>query len=703
MVETPLPALRQDLKLLPAAHDADGAPRWLLHDGVRNRYFSLSRPALDLIRHWMPGCTLEQMSTHLVAKGFDYEPEEIRAFSDFLTANHLVQARSAEAVAQLTRQHQSRQQGVGRWLLHNYLFVRIPLLRPDPWLARFAPCMDWIFHPLVQRLVLLLGGVGGLLVLRQWESFTTTFLYFFNLQGVLLYALTLVLVKSAHELGHALMCHRLGCRVASMGVAFLVLLPVLYTDTTDAWKLRSRRDRLRIVIAGVRTEIYLALIATFLWSVLPDGGLRSACFFVATTSWITSLLVNISPLLKFDGYYAFSDLIGVENLQYRSFALGRWQLRRWLWGLEDPLPEPLSRPRARLLTLYAWCTWLYRFFLFLGIALLVYHFFFKVLGLFLFVVEVAWFIVMPVFRELKVWRTRRAEFHFTPGRLLLWLLPGALLIWSLLPLPVDLSVPAVLRAERSQMLFATESAQVEQLHVESGAQVAAGTLLLKLKAPQLEYELAQTREQLALVETRLGRQSSSLQDRAEQAINQELARQLRAKQRGLQARQARLEIRAPFTGQITRRERLHVGQWVGEHQPLLTLIDPMRMRVEGFVAEQSLHLLSVGDQGFFVRDSGQGAALGVQVEQIDVGAVGALPYPELGSESGGALAVQRVEDRLIPQTALYRVSLRLTGSEPALGEPVRQPGMLLLQGRRQSWLWFQARRVLALVIRESGF
>ena len=193
-----------------------------------------------------------------------------------------------------------------------------------------------------------------------------------------------------------------------MGVAFLVMFPVLYTDTTDAWKLQSRRDRLRIVTAGVRTELYLALIATFLWGVLPDGSLRSAAFFIATTSWVTSVLVNISPFMRFDGYYAFSDLIGVENLQQRAFELGRWRLRRWLWGLNDPLPEPMPRRRARLLILYAWGTWLYRFFLFLGIALLVYHFFFKVLGIFLFIVEVLWFIVMPIFKEVRTWRERRA-------------------------------------------------------------------------------------------------------------------------------------------------------------------------------------------------------------------------------------------------------------------------------------------------------
>lgn len=56
--------------------------------------------------------------------------------------------------------------------------------------------------------------------------------------------------------------------------------------------------------------------------------------------------------------------------------------------------------------IYAWATWLYRFFLFCGIALLVYHAFFKLLGIFLFCVEVSVFVMLPILRELKEWALR---------------------------------------------------------------------------------------------------------------------------------------------------------------------------------------------------------------------------------------------------------------------------------------------------------
>jgi putative peptide zinc metalloprotease protein len=32
-----------------------------------------------------------------------------------------------------------------QWLLHNYLFFRIPLIRPQLWLAGLMPFVRWLF------------------------------------------------------------------------------------------------------------------------------------------------------------------------------------------------------------------------------------------------------------------------------------------------------------------------------------------------------------------------------------------------------------------------------------------------------------------------------------------------------------------------------------------------------------------------------
>ena len=227
------------------------------------------------------------------------------------------------------------------------LFFKIPLFKPDEWLGRTLKKVIFLGSKNFRKTVYILGALGLIFVIQQFEVFVKTFMYFFSFKGLLLYFLTLVFVKCLHELGHSYVAKYYGCRVSAIGIAFLVFFPFLYTDTTDAWRLRNHKERLLINFAGILTELHLALVATFVWGILPEGGLKSVAFFIATTSWISSLLINVSPFMRFDGYYVFSDWLKAENLQPRSFALAKWKMREILFGFNHPAPEEIN-PSRRL-------------------------------------------------------------------------------------------------------------------------------------------------------------------------------------------------------------------------------------------------------------------------------------------------------------------------------------------------------------------
>src|SRR5690606_27857682 len=109
--------------------------------------------------------------------------------------------------------------------------------------------------------------------------------------------------------------------------------------------------------------------------------------------------------------------------------------------------------RRKTLLIYAYGTWIYRFFLFLGIALLVYHLFFKLLGIFLMIVELVWFIGMPMFREFREWFRRRQAIRFVGNAR--WTMLATLLVLLLLFVPwqVHISAPALWRAVDYSRLF----------------------------------------------------------------------------------------------------------------------------------------------------------------------------------------------------------------------------------------------------------
>ena len=397
-----VPYLRQDLEIFRGNSREDGLPAWLLYDAIRNKYFSLGLTAFKLIKNWKGGEDIKNFEKKINSSGIDTSEEEIKSFISFLHQNNLIIQPTGQNIAYLMQQKNSMKKSWLMHAIHNYLFFKIPLFKPDDWLSKTLKYVKHFASKKFRNLVYFFGFIGLFLVVQQLETFKSTFLYFFSFQGLMLYFLTLVFVKCLHELGHAYIAKYYGCRVSAIGIAFLVFFPFLYTDTTDAWRLRNHKERLLINFGGILTELHLALIATFIWAVLPDGGFKSAAFFLATTSWISSLTINVSPFMRFDGYYVFSDWLKAENLQPRSFALARWKIRESLFGLNHPPPEEINPSRRWTFIVYAWATWVYRFFLFLGIALLVYHFAFKILGIILFVIEIHWFILLPIIREIKI-------------------------------------------------------------------------------------------------------------------------------------------------------------------------------------------------------------------------------------------------------------------------------------------------------------
>lgn len=705
--EARLPVLREDLILLEGPREADGSPTWTIHDPVRQRFFRVGRAAFEFLARWHLGTAPALLGAIATETTLITGPEALTEFVRFLAMSGLLRADRPEAVKTLLAQVKATRLSWPRWLLHHYLFVRIPLVRPDAFLTATLPLARRLFHPLVLKLVLAMGVAGVMLALRQWDAFRHTFQHFFTAEGALAFGVTLSLVKVAHELGHAYAAKQFGCRVPTMGVALLVMWPVLYTDVSDAWRLVSRRQRLLIGAAGVITELALALIATFLWSFLSDGPARSAAFLVATTTWVSTLAINLSPFMRFDGYYLLSDGLAVSNLQDRAFALARWRMRCWLLAIDEPMPEPFPPAIRRLLLVYSFATWIYRAIVFFGIALMVYHYFFKVLGIFLMMVEVGWFLARPVTNELKEWWLRRHAIR--PSRNLavaLALLAGGL--WLLAtPWQTRVSLPAVARATDYATLFAPVPARIAVMTATPGQTVAAGTLLYRLEAPELDQRLRLVRKRMAVVRLQLQRQAAS-PDVLEnlRALQQQMATLL-SNESGLLAQQDTLTIRAPFAGTITDLpSELRPGLWLKPDQPLGRLINGERAILRAYLTGADLDRLRVGARGRFLPEDPARPALPVTVTAIEHVNAATLDTPALASTQGGPIAVQPAspgpgQPALVPATPLYRVTLSPANPTPAPTQTVL--GTALVEAEAASPLDRLWRATIGVLIRESGF
>lgn len=699
--ELKLPVLRQDLNVTPGAPGEDGAPTWLLYDPLKNQYYRLGQTAFAMLRCWQGGVSAPEWLKDLQSQESSIEEGDLEIFLDFLAVHGLTEVSTPQEQKRLEDQEKRLRKGVVKWLLTQYLFIRVPLFRPDHFLEKTLPSIDFLFRPVTRSFILFLGCIGFLLVVRQWDVFFSSILHFFSLEGAFFFAVTLFFVKAFHELGHAYTAKRMGCRVPTIGVAFLVLYPFLYTDTTDAWKLTSRKHRLAIVTAGVKAELALALIALFLWSFLDNGILKSAAFFVTTTSLITSLSINLSPFMRFDGYYALSDFLGAENLQQRAFALARWRLREFFFGLGEPIPESLPTGRKNIFILYAYATWIYRFFLFLGIALLVYHFTFKALGILLFVVELVYFIGLPIMNEMKIWWKNRHNMSL--NRNFVFTLCGTTMLVILLFLPWQKQVrlPAVLEANHQADIFPPEDAKIVSFDLKKGEMIQKGDLLFTLSFPQLEKEQTMLERRIVYLQTRIDRHIGSAADLSQFQILRREQVEAKSKLSGIVHRMARGAIIAPQSGQLAELIQAHPGQWVSNRTKLTQIVGREKTEVTAYLEESQLHRVRVGALATFYSNNDELSQKQAKVMGISATSVSSIEHPEVTSIFGGSIAVYAAGDNNYhPQSGIYKIILQTETYKESL--PWRIVGQVNIETPAQSPFSHFWRYAASVFIRESG-
>lgn len=692
--DLPLPPLREDLRLSEAANASSGEPAWVIQDTVLNRFYRIGWLEFECLLRW--GGTPRQISQK-IADDTPLKPEveQVLDFRQFLDQHQLLRPSPAQ-LARLQAKSQERSWSSWRWWLHHYLFFRIPLLRPQAGLQRLAGALDWLFHPLTALLVIILSVLGVILVMQQWDSFTHAVVESFSTEGLFSFALALIVAKTLHELGHALVATRLGLRVGHMGIAFVVLWPMLYTDTGESWKLQRSRQRLAIASAGIVTELSLAGLATLGWALCDPGALRNALLYLATTSWLLSLALNASPFMRFDGYFILSDLLDFPNLHERASALARVALRRTLLGLDEAWPEPFAVGRRRALVAFAIVTWLYRLVLFLGIAVAVYLFFFKLLGIALFIVELSWFIALPVLRELRHWWQQRAQIprlrKLLFNALLLAFLAGLAMPWH-----SQIDAVGVARTEHQWRVYAPYPARLQSM--QPGARVEAGQVLATLDEPDLASRLTSSEANARSYEARLSGLLADPSGLAEDAATRQRLNVQLEETRATRSEIARLNLRAPFAGiWLDLNPDLKPGQWVNRQEPLGILIDPRHWQIDAYVAQDQVHRIAVGDPVRFYPE-GHTAPVTGKVLAIGSTRAGQLAHRMLSAHYGGPVQVT-AQEQMVPSSALFQVLVAL---DAPLDEVRETRGRLKIEGERRSVLGDFGRWIAGVGLRESGF
>ena len=123
-----------------------------------------------------------------------------------------------------------------------------------------------------------------------------------------------------HELGHALTCKYYSRRVNKAGLMFYLGMPLFFVDSTDMWLEEKRFARAAVAFAGPAVNMFIAGFFCLVVAIIPWNKFAMLLYYQIVYLNFFLVLLNLNPLLEYDGYYILSEYLGIHNLRKASFS-----------------------------------------------------------------------------------------------------------------------------------------------------------------------------------------------------------------------------------------------------------------------------------------------------------------------------------------------------------------------------------------------
>ncbi|MHC4125916.1 MAG: hypothetical protein ACYSRR_05620, partial [Planctomycetota bacterium] len=299
---------------------------YVLEDSTNNKYSRLSSEAYRFIAMLDGSRTVEQawrICNEQLGDNAPTQPEIIQLLGQLYCSN-LLQAELSPDTQSLFNRYRKRISRQIRGHLTNLLFIRIPLLDPDVFLDRWVGILGRVFSLTGLIIWSVMLTLGLYFVISNFSRFIDRSTNILATNNLLLLYLSFFLIKICHEFGHAFACKKFGQlngnggQVHTMGVMFLVFMPLPYVDASSSWAFRKKWHRAFVGLAGVMVELMAASIAAIIWAATSAGTLHMLAHNIIFIASLSTVIFNGNPLLRFDGYYVLSDLIEIPNLNQRA-------------------------------------------------------------------------------------------------------------------------------------------------------------------------------------------------------------------------------------------------------------------------------------------------------------------------------------------------------------------------------------------------
>ena len=480
-------------RLVPHAdrqrHTVRGKVWHVLHNRVSGRAYRFSSNAHHLIAMMDGQRTVENLwkvnGDTLGDEGLTQE-EVVCLLRRLHSADLLRTDISTDAAEIFTRQQRHvRSKWIGR--VKNPLAIKVPLFDPDRALERLVPFLRPLFGRTGLMLWLAVVIVGGVMAAVHWpEIVADTSTSLLSPQNLALLWLCYPLIKALHELGHGLATKVWGGEVHEVGIMLLALIPVPYVDASAAGTFPEKRRRMVVGAAGMMVELFLAVLALWLWLNTEPGLIHSLAYNTLLIGSVSTLFFNGNPLLRFDGYYVMADAIGMPNLATRSNNYLGYLVKRYLFGVRSLESPAMADGERRWLIAYGMLSYVYRVIILVTIVLFVAESYPGV-GVLIALWATATMLVLPVLKHTRLLLTS-AELQRQRARAVSICAGLAVAVAALLlmvPAPLATLAEGVIAPPEGAELRAGHEGTITRLLAKPDSRVERGQPLIETEDPFL--------------------------------------------------------------------------------------------------------------------------------------------------------------------------------------------------------------------------
>lgn len=486
------------------------------------------------------------------------------------------------------------------------LYIHFSAWNPDRTLEQLMPYLRWMFTPGFVAFSVFLFIAMGVILSDNWVRVQHDTVAFYTFTDKTLYDiwefwLILFVVIGVHEFGHGLTCKYFGGEVPRMGFMLIYFGPAFFTDTTDMHVFDKTSKRLWVIFAGLWIEMVICALATIAWALAPPGSFfGDICYKTVLLTGVSGLLLNLNPLMKYDGYYALMQFLEIDNMREDAFDYLKVWLRRYVLRQDVVVPE-VGKRRRRVFLIYASLATLYGAFVLVLVAGWLRNFLVNRMGdvwgyvatavlLYLMTRKSIRPLLAAARHRLPVWKENFMAWRMSRTQQVGIAAAGLLLLFA--PFPRHTTSEFQLEPVSRWQVRAQAAGWIERVLVHSGETVAKGKILAVLRNPELDAHLLQLSAQRSLAENGM-LEARRRRDRDAADIAYREFERLDAAVREARARQGRLLLEAPGDGVVT---TLDVEQRVGEFLPeggqFAELADRREMRARILVRDWELQYIT---------------------------------------------------------------------------------------------------------------